>query len=181
MIMCGLMMAPILLCKTRNIILCCCYLKYFYFRYGLSPNYGCCSLNFNQGWFKFTQHLVMEHGSRQGLVVAMCPPVLIDHTPANGVHAKLSIKTDYPFNDTVTVDASCEKGMFLSFRIPSLAVQSTVSINGTMQDKTPFPGEYDHCIPIKNVMHNMQVPFTKCGVYSLLRYFNEDHCREAIQ
>ena len=109
-------------------------------RYGLAPNYGCCTANFNQGWPKFTQHLVMEQGSGEGLVVAMYSPAVVTHTLGNGVEATLSIKTDYPFNDTVTVDASCGKGMILSFRIPSWAFGSTVSINGTNDTKPPFPG-----------------------------------------
>lgn len=35
--------------------------------YGLAPNYGCCTANFNQGWPKFTQNLVMA-SSDGGLV-----------------------------------------------------------------------------------------------------------------
>ena len=111
------------------------------FRYGLAPNYGCCTANFNQGWPKFTQHLVMEHGSGLGLVVAMYSPAEIDYTLANGIQAKLTIKTDYPFDDTVTIDASCGKGMILSLRIPSWAYQSSVSVNGTAEDHSPLPGE----------------------------------------
>ena len=83
----------------------------------------------------------MEHGSGLGLVVAMYSPAEVDYTLANGIQAKLSIKTDYPFDDTVTIDASCGKGMILSLRIPSWAYQSTVSINGTAEDKSPLPGE----------------------------------------
>ena len=83
----------------------------------------------------------MEHGSGKGLVVAMYSPAEVDYILGNGVHAKLSIQTDYPFDDTVTIQASCEEGMYLSLRIPSWAFQSTVSINGTKEDKSPSPGE----------------------------------------
>lgn len=82
----------------------------------------------------------MEQGSGEGLVVAMYSPAVISHTLGNGVQATLSIQTNYPFSDTVTVDASCGKGMILSFRIPSWAVKPSVSINGTDDVKPPFPG-----------------------------------------
>ena len=85
----------------------------------------------------------MEHGSGLGLVVAMYSPAMVKHTLANGVKAELSIKTDYPFDGTVTIDASCEKNMILSLRIPSWAYQSNISINGTKQEKSPFPGQHN--------------------------------------
>ena len=83
----------------------------------------------------------MEHGSGLGLVVAMYSPAEVSYTLANGVQVKLSIKTDYPFDDTVTIDASCGKGMILSLRIPSWTYQSSVSVNGTVEDKSPLPSE----------------------------------------
>ena len=106
----------------------------------LTPN--CCTSNFNQGWPKFIQHLVMEHDSGLGLVVAMYSPAMVEYTLANGIKVKLSITTDYPFDGIMTIDASCEKGMILSLRIPSWAYQSNVSgsINGTKQQKAPFAG-----------------------------------------
>ena len=145
--MCGHMMGLMPLCKiiiTRVAVLHYSRISIcFGCSYGLAPNYGCCTSNFNQGWPKFTQHLVMEHGSGLGLVVAMYSPAVVKHTLANGAEAELSIKTDYPFDGIVTIDASCEKGMILSLRIPSWAYQSNISINGTKQDKSPFPGEYN--------------------------------------
>lgn len=82
----------------------------------------------------------MEYGSGLGLAVAMYSPAVVKYTLASGVEAQLSIKTDYPFNDSVTIDASCGKGMFLSLRIPSWAVEPTVSINGTNETTPPVPG-----------------------------------------
>ena len=82
----------------------------------------------------------MEHGSGLGLVVAMYSPAMVEYTLANGIKAKLSITTDYPFDGIVTIDASCERGMILSLRIPPWAYQSNVSINGTKQQKAPFAG-----------------------------------------
>ena len=84
----------------------------------------------------------MEQGSGEGLVVAMYSPAVVKYTLENGIEAMLSIKTDYPFDDTVTIDASCGKGMILSLRIPSWAYQATVSINGTEDTKPPFPGRW---------------------------------------
>ena len=109
-------------------------------RYGLAPNFICCTANFNQGWPKFTQHLVMEYGSGQGLAVAMYSPAVVEYTLANGVEAKLSITTDYPFDENVSINASCGMGMLLSLRIPSWAIMPTISINGTNGAIPPIPG-----------------------------------------
>ena len=82
----------------------------------------------------------MEQGDGAGLVVAMYAPAVVKYTLGNGVDAMLSIQTDYPFSDTVEIDANCGKGMLLSLRIPSWTLSSTVVVNGTEQTKSPSPG-----------------------------------------
>ena len=114
-------------------------------RFGLAPNYGCCTANFNQGWPKFTEHLVMmthtgsssggggggkEEG--EGLVVGMYAPCIVDYTfPSTGMSVELNIVTDYPFDDTVTITGNCVTGITLSLRIPSWAQAPTVQVNQT--------------------------------------------------
>lgn len=43
--------------------------------YGLQPNYGCCTANFNQGWPKFAQRMIKGVNSNGGVAVAMWGPV----------------------------------------------------------------------------------------------------------
>ena len=101
-------------------------------RYGLAPNFVCCTANFNQGWPKFTQHLVMETADGRGLVIAMYAPVYIKHKLSNGNNVVMNIKTDYPFDDTVKIDVDCGEDLLLLLRIPSWSDNATVVINGKM-------------------------------------------------
>ncbi|WP_216634409.1 beta-L-arabinofuranosidase domain-containing protein, partial [Nitrosopumilus sp. Nsub] len=99
--------------------------------YGLAPNYGCCTANFNQGWPKFTEHLVMEAAGGRGLVIPMYAPVSVKHKLSNGGEVVMDIKTDYPFSDTIMIDINCGKDiMLLLLMIPSWADNPTVGING---------------------------------------------------
>ena len=100
-------------------------------RYGLAPNYGCCTANFNQGWPKFAQHVVMAHSSGEGLVVGMYAPASVQYKLQSGSEVSLDIVTDYPFNDTVQLSGQCGEGMTLSLRIPSWAQGATVQVNTT--------------------------------------------------
>ena len=98
-------------------------------RFGLAPNYPCCTANFNQGWPKFTEHLVMETTDGKGLVVAMYAPAYVKHTLSNGGQVVMNITTDYPFDDTVFIDVDCGEDMLLMLRIPSWADSPTVTVN----------------------------------------------------
>ena len=70
------------------------------------------------------------------LVVAMYAPVEVRFGSNS-----LTITTDYPFSDTVEIEAalgSVPKGMTLSFRIPSWADGATVQVNALKpQEATP--------------------------------------------
>lgn len=98
--------------------------------YGLAPNYGCCTANFNQGWPKLTQSTVMVSPDGNSFVISIYAPVSIEHEGT-----VISIDTNYPFNETVIVNAKCTETKTLIFRIPSWTNTATVQIN---TDK-PYP------------------------------------------
>ena len=115
----------------------CCQLSSCHFvRFGLAPNYGCCTANFNQGWPKFVQHLVYADSSGAGLVVAMYAPAYIQHQLPSGQLVTLEIVTDYPFSGNVLVQASTgDQELSLSLRVPSWAQGATVQVDSS----TPLP------------------------------------------
>lgn len=100
-------------------------------RFGLAPNYGCCTANFNQGWPKLLQHLVYAYNDGQGLVVAMYGPAHIQHSLPSGQPVTLDIITDYPFNDSVLVEVSTEGSLNVSLRVPSWADGARVQVNNS--------------------------------------------------
>ena len=113
-------------------------MPFFFYSYGLAPNYGCCTANFNQGWPKFTQHLMMELGSEVGVAITMYAPANLRYTLPDGVEASVDVSTDYPFDGNVSVTAFCGRGMTLSLRIPSWTLNPVVTVNSTT-DSTPSP------------------------------------------
>ncbi len=106
-------------------------------RYGLAPNYGCCTANFNQGWPKFTEHVVMARSDGKGIVVAMYAPVKVNYKFPSGAAISLDMVTDYPFNDTVSITVNGAEGLPLSLRIPSWAKRATVTVNGKTEQALP--------------------------------------------
>lgn len=95
--------------------------------YGLAPNYGCCTANFNQGWPKFANMLVYATQDG-GAAVAVFAPAVAKLESGSTVE----IVTDYPFGDTVTIiikNKIKNKNMPLYVRIPGWADNAT--LNGT--------------------------------------------------
>lgn len=113
---------------------------YILYRFGLAPNYGCCTANFNQGWPKLVQHLVYEYSNGSGIVVAMYGPVHVQHTLPSGQSVTLDITTDYPFSQTVMVDVSTDGLLHVSLRIPSWAKGATVQTN-SVPPVSAMPGQ----------------------------------------
>ena len=110
-----------------------------YCRFGLAPNYGCCTANFNQGWPKFVQHLVYSYRNGSGLAVAMYGPAHITHTLPSGQPVKMDIVTDYPFTESVLVHTISDEALYVSLRIPSWAIGASVQVNND-PPLTPSPG-----------------------------------------
>ena len=103
--------------------------------FGLEPNFGCCTANFNQGWPKLAMSAFMC--AQDG--VASCLIVPSEVRFAQGeAQVAVALKTDYPFKGaaryTVTTDRPTAFTLYI--RIPSAAKRATV--NG----EAATPGEF---------------------------------------
>ena len=93
--------------------------------FGLEPNYGCCTANFNQGWPKLALTPFM-HKDNTIINALMLPSVLDDE----GVTIKL--ETDYPFNNKMHYYIDAQKDFDFIIRIPSFA--KNLKVNGEAED-----------------------------------------------
>ena len=89
--------------------------------FGLEPNFGCCTANFNQGWPKFALSAFMHKGNTI-INSIMIPSVLND----NGVTIKL--ETNYPFENRMHYSIVADRDFDFVIRVPSFA--KNLKING---------------------------------------------------
>ncbi len=97
--------------------------------FGLEPNYGCCTANFNQAWPKFALSAFMFSGNTVMNVVPV-PSQL----KADGKHIR--IETNYPFENSFKYTVEAEKAFTFKIRVPSFAENLTV--NGEKAQKLSF-------------------------------------------
>ena len=96
--------------------------------YGLEPNYGCCTSNMHQGWPKLAAHLWMRAPDDGIAAVAYAPSEA--RFTSRGVPVTVSLDTDYPFRETLTVTVTTERAVRfpLLLRVPSWADGATVQV-----------------------------------------------------
>ncbi|MBQ1205829.1 MAG: glycoside hydrolase family 127 protein, partial [Clostridia bacterium] len=87
--------------------------------FGLEPNYGCCTANFNQGWPKLILSSFMHNGN--DVISAIPIPSVLDY---DGIRIELS--TNYPFENSFKYTVSTDKDFNLTVRVPSFAKDLTV-------------------------------------------------------
>jgi hypothetical protein len=104
--------------------------------YGLEPNYGCCTSNMHQGWPKLTAHLWLET-SDGGLAAAAYAPSEVRFT-SKGVPVTVSLDTDYPFRDSLTVTVTAERAVSfpLLLRVPAWSDGAVLRVKG--EDEQPL-------------------------------------------
>lgn len=93
--------------------------------FGLEPNYGCCTANFNQAWPKFALSVFMHDGD----TVINALPVPAELKTEDKY---IKIETEYPFKNTFKYTVKAENGFTFRIRIPSFAEKLTV--NGEMAE-----------------------------------------------
>ena len=113
--------------------------------FGLEPNYGCCTANFNQGWPKFALNTFMR--SENGIVSTVFAPSELK-TDIGGASVAVTLKTDYPFKDKLSYTVCAEKPVFFEFsvRIPewSRGIRSNIPYkieNGFLYFEKSWEGE----------------------------------------
>ena len=96
--------------------------------FGLEPNYGCCTANFNQAWPKFALSVFMHNGDE----VVNAVPVPSELKTEDKY---IKIETEYPFKNAFKYTVKAENGFTFKIRIPSFAEKLTVNgekANGDM-------------------------------------------------
>ena len=93
--------------------------------FGLEPNYGCCTANFNQAWPKFALSVFMHSGD----TVINSVPVPSELRTEDKY---IRIETEYPFKNEFRYTVKAEKGFRFDIRIPSFA--KNLSVNGKSAD-----------------------------------------------
>ena len=100
--------------------------------FGLEPNYGCCTANFNQGWPKFALSAFL-HREDTVLNALMIPSELT----ADGIHIRLD--TDYPFQNTMHYTIDADRPFTFRIRIPSFAENLMVNGEACSAGELTFP------------------------------------------
>lgn len=89
--------------------------------FGLEPNFGCCTANFNQGWPKFALSAFMHSGNT---VISVIPiPSLLKTDDFS-----IELKTNYPFENKFEYTINSKKNVKLKVRVPSFA--KNLYVNG---------------------------------------------------
>lgn len=93
--------------------------------FGLEPNFGCCTANFNQGWPKFALSAFM-HNENEVISVIPVPSQL------RTADKSITVTTNYPFENSVTYDIEASCNFTFTARVPTFAAD--VKINGEPAD-----------------------------------------------
>ena len=89
--------------------------------FGLEPNFGCCTANFNQGWPKFALSTFMY--DENSIISAIPVPASVKTD-----EVEIILDTNYPFETTFTYTIKSKKDFCFDVRVPSFARK--VKVNG---------------------------------------------------
>ena len=95
--------------------------------FGLEPNYGCCTANFNQGWPKFALSTFLW---KDNVIENAIPVPAVLTLPGK----RISLETNYPFENKLTYTLESDTNFLFRVRIPSFA--KSLAVNGHPQEAT---------------------------------------------
>ncbi len=95
--------------------------------FGLEPNFGCCTANFNQGFPKFALSAFLK-----GEGIVECALML--PTELKTEDCRITLETDYPFENTFKFTVSSSADFKFKVRIPSFA--ENITVNGESKENS---------------------------------------------
>jgi len=99
--------------------------------FGLEPNFGCCTANFNQAWPKFCLSSFMH--SDNTIINVLPIPSRLD---TDGI--SINLCTNYPFENSFKYSITTDKAFTFRIRIPSFAKNITVNGEAVSCDELSF-------------------------------------------
>lgn len=98
--------------------------------FGLEPNFGCCTANFNQAWPKFALATIME--GEEGIAVNTLAPSSA-RVERDGAKIRICIRSEYPFRDDAVIEVETDRPVTftLAVRIPGFAQSARVEGHDT--------------------------------------------------
>eukprot|EP01111_Echinosteliopsis_oligospora_P016794 TRINITY_DN7093_c0_g1_i1.p1 TRINITY_DN7093_c0_g1~~TRINITY_DN7093_c0_g1_i1.p1 ORF type:complete len:716 (-),score=194.69 TRINITY_DN7093_c0_g1_i1:14-2161(-) len=103
--------------------------------YGLEPNFGCCTANFDQGWSKFITHMLMRSYDN-GIVAVLHGPAVLT-TTINGASVTVNETTEYPFDDAIYFNIESGTAFSFHIRVPGWASSATIQIGSNKPIPAP--------------------------------------------
>lgn len=131
--------------------------------FGLEPNFGCCTSNFNQGWPKLAMNTFLK--CRGGVLAALLLPCTLQ-TKIKDSSVQIKSETDYPFKHRCKFTVTVDKAVKFTFkiRIPSWAKE--IKVNGTSVSKKTyividkeFVGTEEILVEFTDVPHLIKRPY----------------------
>ncbi|MFA4029217.1 MAG: hypothetical protein GDYSWBUE_002026 [Candidatus Fervidibacterota bacterium] len=106
-------------------------------------DYRCCQHNHGLGWTCFTEHLWMAT-TNNGLAAMFYAPCEVTAKVGNGATVRITVNTDYPFDDSVQIAIQTDKPVRfpLVLRIPSWCDGAAVQVNGHQLKGIPKPSSF---------------------------------------
>ena len=99
--------------------------------FGLEPNFGCCTANFNQGWPKFALSSFMYND--EGVINVVPVPCQLKTSDFD-----ITLDTNYPFDNTLKYTIDSNKDFKFEIRIPADAENIIINEKKASTDELKF-------------------------------------------
>ncbi|KAF9055188.1 hypothetical protein BDZ89DRAFT_1152980 [Hymenopellis radicata] len=126
--------------------------------FGLEPYYPCCTVNHPQGWPKFVTNAFVTDTNKSILVQTYLGPLSATTTLSDDNAVAIQADTLYPFGDTISYTVSATKQFTFAIRIPSWAVNATVTTSSGSSSATAVQGLYTRTIPAGSTSFTLALP-----------------------